>query len=154
MEYWKANKDIHAQVMDLVGRNHPDLALVTSEIAVVFREKAGKSGGRAILGSAKKATSLANALSDSSYAFILEVGADVWENELTSTQREALLDHLLTACRAEDDPRSGRTKFSVVKPDIMAFRENIERYGMWFPKEDDEDDANPVKEMFGNEDGK
>lgn len=151
MEYWKANKEIHTQVMDLVGRNHPDLALVSSEIAVVFREKAGKSGGKVVLGRSKKATSLANALSDSDFAFILELGADVWENDLTSRQKEALLDHLLTACRAEDDPKTGRTKFSVAQPDIMAFRENIERYGMWFPKEEDEED--PVKDMFGDGDG-
>ena len=150
MEYWKASKEIHDQVMDLVGRYHPELALISSEIVVVFREKAGKSGGKVILGRSKKATSLANAISDSDYAFVLEIGADVWEHELTSRKREALLDHLLTACRAEDDPKTGRTKFSVAQPDIMAFRENIERYGMWFPKEESEDEKeDPVKDLFG-----
>jgi len=151
MEYWKANKDIHDQVLKIVGRNHPDLALVSSEIAVVFREKAGKSGGQAILGSARKAPALINALSNSNYAFILELGADVWENELTSMQREALLDHLLTACRAEDDPKSGDVKYSVAKPDIMAFRENIERYGMWFPKDEKKEEESPIEDMFGGD---
>lgn len=139
-EYWKAEKSIVDTMLELIGKNHPDLALVSDEIAVVFREKASKSGGRVILGSSKKVTPLANALAGEDYKFVLELPADVWEEELTSRQREALLDHLLTACRCEEDPKSGAMKCTVAKPDIMAFRENIERYGMWFPKEGDEDD--------------
>jgi hypothetical protein len=157
MEYWKANKDIHDTVMELIGKNHPDLALISEEIIVVFREKAGKSGGQVVLGKPKKAPALTNAIAGEDYKFILEVGADQWENELTSRQREALLDHLLTACRCEEDPKSGDLKLTVASPDLMAFRENVARYGMWFPMEDDEDAGpddvgNAVAEMFGSED--
>ena len=38
-------------------------------------------------------------------------------------------------------------KLTVAKPDIMAFSENIERYGMWFPREEDEE-ATPVEQLF------
>jgi hypothetical protein len=32
----------------------------------------------------------------------------------------------------------------------MAFRENVERYGMWFPVETKEDEGpSPVEKMFG-----
>lgn len=154
MDYWKANDEVHQTVLDLIGKNHPDLALVSSEIVVVFREKAGKSGGAVILGTPKKATALANALASEDYKFILEIGADTWQDDLTSQKREALLDHLLTACRCEEDEKSGALKCSVAKPDIIAFRENIERYGMWFPREEDKD-AGPdqaedaIQEMFG-----
>lgn len=155
MEYWKASKEIHQQVLELVGQNHPDLALVSNEIVVVFREKAGKSGGKVILGTPRKATALANALANEDYKFILELGANVWEHDLTSKQREALLDHLLTACRCEEDPKTGDVKCSVAKPDIAAFRENLERYGMWFPKEEptggeeEKEEPDLIKEMFG-----
>jgi len=151
-DIWKATDDIHTQVRDLVGQNHPDLALVVDEIVVVFREKASKSGGQVILGNSKRVAALANALGNTDYKFVLEIAADLWEQELSSKQREALLDHLLTACRCEEDPKSGNLKCSVAKPDIMAFRENVDRYGMWFPKEETEDEGpSPVEEMFASD---
>jgi hypothetical protein len=155
MDYWKASTEIQDKVMALIGQNHPDLALIAEEVVVVFREKAGKSGGQVVMGTPKKVPALANALAGEDYKFILELGADVWENDLTSRQREALLDHLLTACRCEEDPKSGNLKTTVARPDIMAYRENLERYGMWFPREkaDDEGPVNEVddavQEMFG-----
>jgi len=152
VEYFKANKEVQDMVMTLVGQYHPDLALVVEEIVVVFREKASKAGGQVVLGNSKKVTPLANALAGENYQFVLELAADQWEHELTAKQREALLDHLLCACRCEEDPKSGNIKCSVAKPDIMAFRENVERFGMWFPKEEKEDeDPAPVVELFGND---
>jgi len=153
VEIWKASDDVHTTVRTLVANNHPDLALVVDEIVVVFRERAGKSGGQVILGSSKKVQALANAIGNTTYKFVVEVAADQWENELGSKQREALLDHLLTACRCEEDPKTGDMKCTVAKPDIMAFRENVERYGMWFPRDDpDESSApSPVEEMFGSD---
>lgn len=149
VDIWKANDEVHTKIKDLIGQNHPDLALIVDEIVVVFREKAGKSGGQVILGNSKKVAALANAIGNTDFKFVVEVAADLWENELSSKQQEALLDHLLTACRCEEDPKSGEFKCSVAKPDIMAFRENVERYGMWFPVEDKEEGPSPVEEMFG-----
>jgi len=157
VEYWKGAKDIQDTVMKLIGANHPDLALIAEEIIVVFRGKAGKAGGQVVLGTSKKVAPLANALSGEDYKFVLEIAADQWENELTAKQREALLDHLLCACRCEEDPKSGETKLTVARPDVQAFRDNVERYGMWFPKEDpkkdDKDDKSkdPVADMFGGD---
>lgn len=150
-DLWKANDDIHKKMLELIGQNHPDLALVSDEIVVVFKEKAGKSGGQVVLGNSKKVAALANAIGDTDFKFVLELAADQWEHELTSRQREALLDHLLTACRCEEDPKSGDLKCTVAKPDIQAFRENVERYGMWFPKEEEEGPS-PVEQMFGEDD--
>jgi hypothetical protein len=151
-DFWKANKEIQQQMRDLIGQYHPDLALVSDEIIVVFRDKASKSGGKVVLGNSKKVAPLANALGNTDYKFVLELAADQWEDELTSKQREALLDHLLTACRCEEDPKSGDVKCTVAKPDIMAFRENIERYGMWFPKEDEEEPPPaPIEQIFDTE---
>ena len=155
IEYYKANKEIHKQVLDLVGKHHPDLALVSSDIVVVFRTKASKVGGQVVLGTSRKAPPLMNALADGDYKFIIELPADVWEDDLDSHQQEALLDHLLCACMVEEDPKAGTTKFIVRKPPIQAFPENVERYGMWFPKEDeDEDDSagdDLVGELFGKD---
>ena len=150
VDIWKANDDVHKKVGELIGENHPDLALISDEIVIVFREKAGKSGGHVVLGNSKKVAALANAIGNTDFKFVIEIAADQWEHELTSRQQEALLDHLLTACRCEEDPRSGEFKCTVAKPDIMAFRENVERYGMWFPVESKDDEGpSPVEEMFG-----
>lgn len=153
VEYFMASSEILASAWKLIGAQHPDLAgsLDKGELAVVFRAKASKVGGQVVLGSSKKAAPLVNALSGENYKFILELAEDQWK-ELNTKQQEALLDHLLCACRADHDEKTGKTKFLVAKPDVMAFRENIHRYGMWWPK-DEEDDGGPddVAEMFGTD---
>lgn len=151
VDYWKASDEIHQKVYSLIGQYHPDLALIVDEIIVVFREKAGKSGGNVTLGTSKKVAPIANAIGATDFKFVLEVAADVWEDELSSKQREALLDHLLMACRCEEDPKSGELKCTVARPDIMAFRENVERYGMWFPRDEEDEGPSAVEEMFGED---
>jgi len=159
VDYYMASKEVQQRVLDLVATNHPDLALISSEICVVFRDKASKAGGQVILGNSKKAQPLINAVAQADYKFILEIAADQWEDELDHKQQEALLDHLLCACVVEEDPKSGATKFKVRKPDITAYRDNVERYGMWFPKPEGDADGNRgeagevddlVDELFGS----
>ncbi len=146
-DFWKAGEDVHDRVKKLIGQNHPDLALVADEIIVVFKDKAGKSGGKVQLGKTQKVAALANALNATSYKFLIELAADQWEHELDSVKQEALLDHLLCSCRAEEDPKTGEPKCYVAPPDIAAYRDNVERYGMWFPKDEDEEES-PVEKMF------
>jgi len=138
VEFWKANDEVHDMVMRLVASNHPDLVLISDEIVVVFREKAAHRGGQVVLGKAYRAPTLANVLSGEAYKFVLEIPADVWESGLTSRKKEALLDHLLCSCTCEEDTNSGNVKCWNLSPDIVAYRENIERYGMWFPRDEDD----------------
>lgn len=151
MEYWKANEDVHNRMKQLVGQYHPDLALVVDEIAIVFKEKAGTTGGQVVLGRAMKPPALVNALAEKKVEFILEIGADTWE-ELPNRKQEALLDHLLCGCLAEEEDGSLKTKNLAC--DVMAYRANVERYGMWFPvppTDEDQPPVDPVGEMFGVE---
>ena len=155
VEYFKADPNIQEQAWDLIAKRHPGIGgcLNKGELVVVFRDKASKSGGQVVLGASKKAQPLVNALSGENYIFILEVAQDQWQ-ELSSSQREALLDHLLCGCSAEEDPKTGDWKFSVVKPDVTAYRRNVEEYGMWFPvsEEDQQSSApDPVGDMFSTE---
>jgi len=155
VEYYRAKKEIQDQVQALIGQHHPDLAsLNKGEIVVVFREKAAKSGGQVLLGASRKAAPLMNALAGENFVFILELAQDEW-SDLTSVHQEALLDHLLCGCRAEEDAKSGNWKFTIAKPDVMAYGDNIRRYGFWFPKEEGDDDSTPdaVQDMFGDKDG-
>ena len=136
-QLWKAGEDVHEIVRKLVGANHPDLALVVDEIVVIFRDKAGKSGGRVNLGSARKVAPAANAIGNTDYKFVLEIGADLWEYGLDTVKREALLDYLLCHCICDEDEQTGDPKCSIARPDVIAFKENVERYGLWYPAEED-----------------
>jgi len=148
-DFWMAQEEIYDTARELIANNHPDLALCVDEIAIVFREKAGKSGGQAVLGMSRRVAPLVNALSDKTYRFVLELAADQWEHQLTAKQREALLDHLLCMCRCEEDPKTGDIKYSIAKPDFTAFRENLERYGVWFPREESEEtEGSIVNDLF------
>jgi hypothetical protein len=140
MDYWKANTDIQDMVNNLIAQNHPDLAIVSEEIVVLFKDRGGTSGGQPTYGRAYKASAIQNALAGEEFKFVLVLGADRWEHELDERQREALLDHLLCSCRAEEDPKSGEIKLSIARVDIEAFYDNVTRYGLWFPRETEEDD--------------
>jgi hypothetical protein len=156
VEYFVAEPAIQQKAWDLIGKRHPGIggSLNKGELIVVFRDKAAKSGGQVVLGGAKKAQPLVNALAHENYIFILEVAKDEWI-DLSNQKQEALLDHLLCACHAEEDPKTGNWKFSVVKPDVMAYRKNVEEYGMWFPTSEEDQQSSgpdPVGDMFGDGD--
>lgn len=133
--FFKASDDVHDRMKALIGQNHPDLALICDEIGIVFREKAANSGGQRQLGKTYKPSPSLNAMYNGDLKFIIELPADIWENELTSTNRDAMLDHHLCSITAELDDETGEPVCQRLSPDIVGFKENIERFGMWYPKE-------------------
>lgn len=145
---FRAEPDVVDMMKDLVAKYHPDLAIVVDEIAIVFREKAGKAGGKVVLGKSKKATPLLGVLGDTDYKFILELAGDEWQN-LTTRQRNALLDHLLCACRADDE--DGEIKYYIAPPDVSFYWDELDRWGDWRPRPEGEgpDGPSPVEEVFG-----
>jgi len=129
MDIWKAGKDVMDQVENLIMQHHHELSPFTKEIAILFREKAGKSGGVPILGRSKKSPPILNVLGDGDYKFIIEIAADEWAN-LTDVQKTALLDHHLCACTVEQD-KNGEDKFMITPPDFVGYRGELERHGIW-----------------------
>lgn len=148
---YKAEQDIVDMVKELVGKYHPDLALVVDEIAVVIREKAAQRGGRAVLGKSAKASPLIGVLGDTDYKFVLELAGDEWQN-LSNRERTALLDHLLCACRADEE--DGEIKYSLAPPDVYFYWDEFDRWGDWRPRPEGEgpDGPSPVEEVFGKKD--
>jgi len=154
VEYFMAEGAIQKMAWDLIGKQHPGIggALNRGELVVVFRDKAAKSGGQVILGTSRKASPLMNAIAGENIVFIIELPKDEWI-DLTLKQREACLDHHLCSCRAEEG-KDGNWKFKVIKPPIQAHPENVKRYGMWFPTDEDGEDgdgSDPVGDMFGGD---
>ena len=148
MEIWKAGPDVMKSVSTLIGKHHPHLALIEEDIIVVFREKATEKAGKVIMGATKKATPLLAILTDKkfTYKFIVEIGADVWK-ELDNRQQQALLDHHLCSMKVEEDANSGEIKCSLRPPDFLGYKEEVERWGMWRPMDDDT--LSIIEQMFG-----
>jgi hypothetical protein len=148
-DIWEAGKDVMDIVHHYIANHHPNLALVDDDIAVLFRTKATKRGGQVVLGSSKKAPAILDVLGKDSYKFILEIASSEWKL-LSNTQQGALIDHLLCACRVEEDPKSGDVKYSVAPPDVQFYWGELERNGDWRPRPQQEAGASmDIEEMIG-----
>jgi hypothetical protein len=110
----------------LISTYHPHLS--TAVFKFVFKEKAGKKGGKQVLGTVKKMSDLMFFLIESHY--LMEIPLDVW-NDLDATKRTALVDHLLERCTGEEDEQTAEMKFSTREPDVHEFSSILRRYGAW-----------------------
>lgn len=137
---WKAGDAVLNVVRDLVADHHPNLATSLDEIAVIFKEKASRSGGVVVLGKSKKAPGILKLLGEADYKFIIELAGDEWMN-LSDTQRQALLDHCLYACNVTYDEKSGDIKYGLRSPDFSFYKEEIQRWGVWQDIDIDDDEA-------------
>ena len=146
-EIWKAEDSVIVSMKDLIGKYHPDLALVVDEIAVVFKEKSSKVGDVDVVGKTTKAAPLLGLLGDTKWKFIIQLAADAWTN-MNDKERQALLDHHLCACGVTED-KDGNPKCFIRIPEVSFFRGEIERQGFWRTT-GSAVDPNVVQEMFGD----
>jgi hypothetical protein len=132
MDIWVAGEDVMDRMRGLIATYHPHLGQVDKEIAILFREKASKAGGKPVLGKTRKAPGILSILGDTEYKFIIELAADEWAG-LSFDQQTALLDHHLCACRVEEDEDTQDIKCSLAPPDFIGYRGEVERHGIWRP---------------------
>jgi hypothetical protein len=148
-DVWEAGKDVMDLVHHYIANHHPNLAMVDGDIAVLFRTKATKKGGQVVLGTSRKSPSILDVLGKATYKFIMEIASDEW-TLLSNAQQGALIDHLLCACRVEEDPKSGEAKFSIAPPDVQFYWGELERNGDWRPRPQQEAGASmDIEEMIG-----
>lgn len=123
----------------LIDEHHTHLKGVP--IRYIFRETARKRNGDPVPGSTKKIAGLNAFLTrsgDSSPAdpteprsyFVVEIAQDLWLDDLTDAQREALVDHHLARCGV-DWTEDGEPRLFVEDPDVMEFRGVLSRQGAW-----------------------
>ena len=136
-DMWMADQDVVESVQRLIANFHPHLALVDKNIAIVMKAKASKSGGQISLGKASRAPVLVNVLGKDEYEFVLTIAADEWTG-LSAPQKEAFLDHLLCACRVEEDEETHEIKCSIASPDVSFFYDELKRHGDWRPRPQEE----------------
>lgn len=118
-------------------KHHSDLW--DTRIEWVFRSEASKSGGKTILGTAKKISGLAALLATPEATgdedldfFVITIAEDIWEY-LSPKQRIALVDHELCHCKIEEVNDEGDLKLLTVAHDIEEFSEIVVRHGLWRP---------------------
>ena len=127
---WKAGPEVYTTMQTLIANHFPMLAGLDEEILIVFKEKASVNGDVTITGKTSKASNLLGVVSEKAYKFVITLAADAWQ-ELSDSNREALLFHHLCGCSAEENPENGDMKCSVRIPDVSFYREEVEQYGFW-----------------------
>ena len=129
----EAGPDVRQMALELIANHLPHLAACDSEIAIIFKEKASKKGGQAVLGKTSKAPKILDVLGKQEYKFILELGNDEWLG-LSPDQKKALLFHLLCMCGVEEDPETHELKFTIKAPQLSYFYDEIKLFGDWRPR--------------------
>lgn len=148
-DIWFAGSPVRDHLNFAVANWHPELADIIDRIMTVFREPAQKSGGRVVLGNARKASPMLKAVgkqfAQTDFIFVLEIAAEEWQH-LDDTKRLALIDHLLCSCKAEEAEDDSEIKYSIAKPDIQMFSANVGRFGVWVDLQIPEEDSEKEKE--------
>jgi hypothetical protein len=121
----------HAEIVEniasgLIPNYHSDLA--TARILYVFVSEASKRNGKEVLGKVQKVSGVTEWAIEKDFMVI--VAQDKWQ-ELTDSQRTALVDHLLERCVGEEDENTGDMKWKVRDPDVQEFSSILNRYGAW-----------------------
>lgn len=129
---WKAGDEVYNSLKTLIAGkpNLAPLAAIDDQILVVFKEKASKRGDAVIAGTTAKANALLSVVDEKDWKFVITLAGDEWQ-DMTDTQREALLFHHLCACGVVEDEQTGDVKCHVRIPDVSFFREEVENYGFW-----------------------
>jgi hypothetical protein len=110
----------------LIASHHPELA--TANFIYLFKEKAGKKGGKIVFGTVQKLSPKLKFLLDAD--FLLEVPLDVW-NDLEASKRMALVDHFLECCTGEEDEQTSEMSWTTREPDVHEFSSILRRHGAW-----------------------
>jgi len=119
-------ESVEAIAQQAIPMFHPHLA--TARISYIYVDTAAMKNGRPILGKVRKVAGILEYMLEKD--FILEVPVDQW-NELSDTQRHALVDHLLERCYGEENEESGDMKWSTREPDVQEFSTILRRHGAW-----------------------
>lgn len=118
----------------LIQQHHRHL--LGHRVEYVFRSEAQSSGGRIVLGTARKVSGLNALLANlddgtDDPLFVIEIAEDTWDL-LDDRQRTALVDHELCHCTV-GETKDGDQVLKIRGHDVEEFRDIVERHGLWKP---------------------
>jgi hypothetical protein len=123
MTTWtEASTEIINLARQCIDQWHPDLK--DARIGFVFRSEGIKHGDRLTLAQASKVSPKMQVFMD--FDFIIWISEEDF-TQLTSTQREALIDHELCHCIFYEDDNTAKMR----KHDVEEFICIVQRHGMW-----------------------
>lgn len=137
LDIFEADYEVRKLATTLITQYHRHLEQAT--ILYLMTTKNTMRSGKLVLGKATKPAGLVRFLSSAHVAqeepadFIITLNSTAWEERLTESQKEALLDHELCHCGYElngDD----EVKWVIRPHDVEEFAEIIERHGLWEPE--------------------
>lgn len=149
MTTYRPAPELAERACPIIAEHHSDLSLYGVEPLWVWRSTAAKSKGRLVLGKARKLSGLAAALLFASEhndgdtqegdvdeeenvdRFVIEIAEDTWL-DLSSKQKDALLDHELAHLYVEEDD-DGTAVLSLRAHDVEEFAAIVRRRGLWKP---------------------
>ena len=105
---------------------HPELA--TARIKYISVDKGSTKNGRILPGKIRRISGALEYLLECD--FLIEIAMDAW-NELSESQRQAAMDHLLERCTGEEDENTGDMKWTTREPDVSEFTAILRRHGAW-----------------------
>ena len=120
--FLEVSEEVIEMAQEIIEQYHPHLE--NAKVGFIFKDKAGKSGGRVVLGQASKVSEKQQA-AGLDLDFLIWLAKDYWDT-MTSHKRMALIDHEL--CHCEYDEIDGA---SIRGHDVEEFGDIIDRYGLW-----------------------
>jgi len=130
MDVWKAGSEEHNLLEKVLDQWHLErLVDLKGKIAVVFREKATRPGGRVVQSKMRRSPQLLAVLEDSEVAFVVEIAADEWQ-KFSGDEKVALMDHHLCSIHV-DENTAGERAYKIAPPDFIGYEGEIQRHGMW-----------------------
>jgi predicted metallopeptidase len=122
MDYEKATPDMIDIAEQIVTKHHQRLDGVN--IAILTQEKASKSKGRTVYGTASTIPAKMIPLLAGDYHFVIVIAMDQWA-ALSDAQKRALMDHEICHCTLTENGPAIRGH------DYEEFAEIIARHGFW-----------------------
>lgn len=166
---WKVPQDVLDLINNVKEKFHGD-RLDNASIVGCFEDSKAFVKNKINLGKVSKFSALARLWQNQKHDFCLVICADLWHDVLGATEREALIDLLLSRCEVERVPETievngkkkpikdewgrtqytkevklddeGKPKWKVAPLDLELFAKNVRHYGLWL------DDVFALKEAI------
>ena len=127
--------DVKEMAQKLIGKYHGILR--EAKFSYVYKDATWNKDGKPCAGELKVMSPYVHVLTGYDYGIIINY--KYWL-QLETPLREAILDHLLSSCFADED-KEGNIKWKKIKPTVNEFPEVIVRHGAYTQELKNFDDA-------------
>lgn len=121
--------DVIPMANELIRRFHPHL--IEAKLDFMYRDGKWNKNDRPVIGDVKLMSPYYNALTELDFGII--INHKLWMDTTSVSQKQAMLDHLLSYCYYTED-KDGNPKWKKIAPTIHEFPEVVARNGAYSPE--------------------